>query len=91
MKNLLAVFICLAALKGYSQTSEAFVQEKSSAWIRVTENPVPASKPETIKKQTTAAKKSTTTNKPAKPKQNTQQEFEKTNSEVNRFKKQKNG
>jgi hypothetical protein len=91
MKNLLAVFICLAALKGYSQTSEAFVQEKSSAWIRVTENPVSIAKPEPIKKQTAVAKKSTTTNKPAKPKQNTQQEFEKTNSEVNRFKKQKNG
>jgi len=90
MKNLLAVFICLAALKGYSQTSEAFVQEKSSAWIRVTESPVSVAKPETIKK-TTVAKKSTTTNKPAKPKQNTQKEFEKTNSEVNRFKKQKNG
>jgi hypothetical protein len=90
MKNLLALFICLIALKGYSQTSEAFVQEKSSAWIRVTENPVPVSKPETIKKQTTIAKKSTT-KKPAKPKPNTQQDFEKTNSEVNRFKKPKNG
>jgi hypothetical protein len=90
MKNLLALFICLIALKGYSQTSEAFVQEKSSAWIRVTENPVPVSRPETIKKQTTVAKKSTT-KKPAKPKPNTQQDFEKTNSEVNRFKKPKNG
>jgi hypothetical protein len=91
MKNLLAVVICLAALKGYSQTSEAFVQEKSSAWIRVTESPVPTAKPQTIKKQTTVTKKSATTNKPAKPKPNTQQEFEKTNSEVNRFKKPKNG
>lgn len=91
MKNLLALLICLAALKGYGQTSEAFIQEKSSAWIRVTENPVPAAKPETVKKQTTVTKKSTTTNKPSKPKQNTQQEFEKTNSEVNRFKKPKNG
>jgi len=89
MKLFLTVLICLAVFKGYSQTNEAFTQEKSSAWIRVNENPVPVAKPQTVKKQSTSAKKSTNTNKPATPKQNTQQEFEKTNSQVNRFKKQK--
>jgi len=91
MKNLLAVLVCLTALNGYSQTNEAFTQEKSSAWIRVTENPVAVTTPVTIKKQPTTVKKSTNTNKPAAPKQNSQQEFEKTNNQVNRFKKQKNG
>ena len=91
MKLFLTVFICLAVFKGYGQANEAFSQEKSSAWIRVTENPVPVAKPQTVKKQSTSAKKSTNSNKPAAPKQNTQQEFEKTNSQVNRFKKQKSG
>jgi|GEM_PF-2943104 len=91
MKNLLAVVVCLTALTGYSQTNEAFTQEKSSAWIRVTEDPVAVTKPVTIKKQPAATKKTTNTNKPATPKQNTQQEFEKTNNQVNRFKKPKNG
>jgi hypothetical protein len=91
MKSLLTVLICFAGISGYSQTAEAFTQEKSSAWIRVAENPVAVNKPEPVKKQSTTAKKSTTTKKSNKPKQDTQQEFEKTNNQVNRFKKPKNG
>jgi len=52
---------------------------------------VVVTKPEPVKKQSTTTKKSTTTNKSNKPKQDTQQEFEKTNNQVNRFKKPKNG
>jgi hypothetical protein len=86
MKKLLVLIFCFIALKAFSQTSDAIVEEKSSDWIKVTFTP-PTPKP----KQTTTVRKRTNTNKPSTPKQNSQDEFEKTNSQVNRFKKVKKG
>jgi hypothetical protein len=86
MKNLLLVILCFVAFKSFSQTNEILVEEKASEWIKIT---VPEST--TRPKTTTTVKKKTTTNKPETPKQNTQEEFEKTNQQVNRFKKQKKG
>jgi hypothetical protein len=86
MKTLLLIIFYFAAFNAFAQTSEAVTEEKSSAWLKVVEDPVPVSKPATPKKkQSTVRKKTTST--PAPQKQETQDEFEKTNSQVNRFKK----
>jgi hypothetical protein len=86
MKSLFVVIFCLVASKSFSQTNDVMVEEKSSAWIKITAPQTAASKPKT----TTIVKKKTT-NKPVATKQEAQQEFEKTNSQVNRFKKSKKG
>jgi len=85
MKTLFIIILCLVATKGFSQTADVMVEEKSSEWIKVT-SPVVVSRP-----KTTTARKTTTTNKPVTPRNDAQEEFEKTNQEVNRFKKQKKG
>lgn len=70
--------------KAFSQTNDQIIQEKSSEWIKVT-SPVSVSKP----KSTTTVKRKTSSKRSATPKQDTQEEFDKTNSQVNRFKKVK--
>lgn len=90
MKTLFIIICCLAAFNAFAQTSEVVTEEKSSQWIKVVEDPVPVSKPATVKKQTSNVKKKPAS-KPTPQKQNAQDEFEKTNSQVNRFKKQQKG
>jgi hypothetical protein len=82
MKTILVILICLSALKGYAQTSQLKTEEKSSGWIKITESRV--AKPKTV-----TAKKKADATKPSVPKQNTQEDFNKTNNEVNRFRKGK--
>ena len=82
MKSLLTLMLFFAAFKGFAQ-SDVIVEEKASDWIKITAT-TDTPKPKT----TTTVKKKNTTNKPTTPKQDAQQEFEKTNSQVNRFKKQ---
>jgi hypothetical protein len=84
MKTLFIILLCFVATKVFSQSSEGMVEEKSSDWIRVTSTAT-VSKPKNV----TTVKKKKISHKPVTPKQNTQQEFEKTNSQVNRFKKGK--
>ena len=81
MKNLIILVICFFAAKAYSQTNEVVFQEKSSDWIKVTLSPQP--------KSPTVVKRKTSSKKPPVPKQDAQQEFDMTNSHVNRFKKAK--
>jgi len=88
MKTFLLLVTCFISLNAFAQTSESITQERASAWVRVTENPITPAKPATVTNQAPAVKK-TTTKKTTTPKPNAQQEFEKTNSEVNRFKKKK--
>ena len=80
MKTLLIAIACLIASKGFSQTSELKTEEKSSDWIKITA-PVTVAKP-----KTTTTKKKTHSNK-SQPQKKEEQEFEKTNNQVNRFKK----
>jgi hypothetical protein len=82
MKSLFVIVFCLFGSKAFSQTTDVMVEEKSSEWIKVTAAVV--SKP-----RTTTVKRNTTTTKPATRKQGSQEEFEKTNQQVNRFKKGK--
>jgi hypothetical protein len=89
MKRLFPIILCFFAVNGFAQTVEAITEEKSSAWIKVLEDPVLVSKPPVEKKQTSTVKKKTATPKPAKPKQDTKEGFEQTNRQVNRFKKRK--
>lgn len=91
MKFVLPIIISLFALNSFAQTSEAITKEKSSAWVKVIEDPVVVSKPASSKKQTTTVKKRSSKTKPATSKQDAQEEFEKTNQKVNRFRKQKKG
>lgn len=84
MKSFFTIALCFILLKGFSQTNELVMEERSSDWIKVTANVRSVTKPKT----TTVKKK--TNPKKTMPKQNAQQEFEKTNNEVNRFKKSKN-
>lgn len=89
MKLLLLIILCVFSTKAFSQTTEAITEEKSSAWVKVIEDPIVISKPALVKKQTTIRKKRTAKTEPARPKENPQEEFEKTNQQINRFKKQK--
>ena len=81
MKNILLIFFCLIALNGFSQKEEAFVEEISSDWIKVVVNNIP------VKPKTTTLKKKAKPNPSRKG--NSQTEFDKTNSEISRFKKSK--
>ena len=83
MKTLFIILYCLVASKGFSQSSDVMVEEKSSEWIKVT-SPVAVSKPKAV-----TIKKTSSTTRPATPKKDAQEEFEKTNQQVNRFKKGK--
>jgi len=85
MKNLFIIILCLAGSKVFSQTNELMVEEKSSEWIKITAPPT-VTKPRT----STTIKKNTNANKPVTPKPDAE-EFEKTNKQVNRFKKTKKG
>ena len=72
MKFVIPFIICLFALNSYAQTSEAITEEKSSAWVKVIEDPVAVSKPASSKKQTTTVKKKSSKTKPATPKPDVQ-------------------
>lgn len=89
MKLLFPIILCFFALVSSAQTGEAITEEKSSAWIKIVEDPVVISKPPVAKKPTTTTKKKSATRKPAAPKQEAPGRFEKTNQQVNRFKKGK--
>jgi hypothetical protein len=84
MKNLFIIISCFIASATFAQSSEVIIEEKSSDWIKVVAS-VPVSKQRT----TTTVKRKTTSKKPAIPKKDAQEEFEKTNNQVNRFKKGK--
>jgi hypothetical protein len=84
MKSLFIIIVCLIGLKGFSQTSDLIVQEKSSDWVTVTST-TPVSKPT----RPTAIKRKTSPKRTTAPKRDAQEEFDKTNSQVNRFKKGK--
>ena len=60
MKIFLSVLVCFVSLNVLAQTSESITQEKASAWVRVTENPVTPVKQETVTKPAPAVKKTTT-------------------------------
>jgi len=81
MKSLLTAIFFLIAFTGFSQTSELKVEEKSSDWIKI------AATTSVVKPKTVARAKKKTSSKPQPPKEDVQDEFEKTNSKVNRFKK----
>jgi hypothetical protein len=91
MKTVLLIITCLLCLNSFCQTTEPVIEEKASSWIMVTADPVAVSKPATVKKRTTVVKAKSSKPKSATPKQEATDEFEKTNSQVNRFKKQQKG
>lgn len=84
MKKLLVFICCLGALECFSQTSEVLVEEKSSGWIKVA-----AAAPTVRPKAATITKKKPASSKPVAPRQDAGQEFDKTNQQVNRFRKVK--
>lgn len=71
--------------KAFTQTNDVIIQEKSSDWLKVTST-IPVSKP-----RSTTVKRKTTHKRTSVPKKDTKEEFDKTNSQVNRFKKAKKG
>jgi hypothetical protein len=83
MKNLVFILLCMISVKGFSQTDEPVVEEKSSAWIKI------AATNTVVKPKTTVVQKKKNSTKPAVPKQDSNEDFNKTNQQVNRFKKQK--
>jgi hypothetical protein len=89
MKSLLITILCFTAFNALAQTSESITEEKVSAWIKVVQDPVPQAKSATAKKQTNTSTKKSSAAKPEPAKKDTQEEFEKTNQQVNRFKKAK--
>lgn len=91
MKNLMLLVLCFVAFRAFSQTNELVIQEKSSDWIKVLSMPTATKSNTTKPKTTTTVKRKTRARKPSVPKQDAQEEFEKTNSKVNRFKKVKKG
>lgn len=86
MKSLFIIILCLVGSKGFGQSNDVVVQEKSSEWIKVT-SVISEPKP----KSTRIVKRKTSSKKPLTNKKNTQEEFDKTNNQVNRFKKAKKG
>jgi hypothetical protein len=84
MKPLFIIILLLLASTAFSQTNDAIIEEKSSDWIKVVATvPVPKQKTTPTVKSKISSRKHTV------PKQDTQEEFEKTNNQVNRFKKGK--
>ena len=82
MKSILLTFCCLIALKGFSQKQEAFVEQKSSDWVKVIFTSASA------KPKATTTKRNIRSKTPSR-KESSQKEFDKTNNEVNRFRKSK--
>jgi len=85
-----AILICLLSFigsKAFSQTDETFTEEKSSDWIKISVplTPVPHSSSRT-NRTTTAPQKREPVSQPA-PQPKSSDVFNKTNSEVKRFKK----
>jgi hypothetical protein len=73
------------AVKAFSQTTDGLVvEEKSSDWIKITSTVVTPKK-----RQSNTVKKRTPSKAPSIRKENSNREFEKTNQQVNRFKKKK--
>lgn len=91
MKSIIIIILCFVGLKAFCQTSELVVQEKASDWIKVTSTPGVTNTTSTRQRTSTKMKRKVTSKKPSVPKQDTQDEFEKTNNQVNRFKKSKKG
>jgi hypothetical protein len=91
MKTALLVITCVVCLNSFGQTTEPVTEEKSSAWITVVADPEAVSRTAPAKKPPTVAKRKTSSNTTTKPKQDGSEEFEKTNNQVNRFKKQQKG
>ena len=86
MKSLFIIILCLVGSKVFAQTNDVVIQEKSSEWIKVT-SVISEPKP----KSTRIVKRKTSSKKPLTNKKNTQEEFDKTNNQVNRFKKATKG
>lgn len=78
MKNLFVVILILMASKAFSQTNNILSEEKSSDWIKIN---LTVANPKAI------VKKKMNPEKHSAPKQDVKREFEKTNQEVNRFRK----
>ncbi len=85
MKTVLMILLCFFAFKSFSQSNDVVIEERSSDWIKIT------AATRTTKSKTTTVRKKTSSKKPSAPKQDAQQEFEKTNNAINRFKKSKKG
>jgi len=84
MKTYLFIILCFWGLKSFSQTTDMVMEEKSSGWIKIPPVTVQSKPAATVKKKSNTAR-------PPSPKKDTPGEFEKTNSEVNRFKKPQKG
>ena len=82
MKNTFFALLLLCALNGFSQTSEVIVEEKSSAWVKVTGNTTASAT-----RSAPVSQKRVSPKKPSAPKPKSNEEFNKTNQQVNRFKK----
>ncbi|MGZ3937509.1 MAG: hypothetical protein ACXVLT_02275 [Flavisolibacter sp.] len=91
MKTTFLIIFSLLCLTAFSQTSQPVVEEKSSAWIKVVDDPVPLTRTAPARKKTATLKRKTTLKKTSVPKPDAGEEFEKTNSQVNRFKKPQKG
>ncbi len=89
---ILMAAICLVCSKVFSQTEEAFVEEKSSGWITISSPEPPPVVRTPVRRNRPAARPANTTpaSQPlAEPKK--MDAFEKTNNQVKRFKKGKSG
>lgn len=86
-----AVFIGLVLFissKGFSQANETFIEEKSSAWIKISVAEPPVVRRSTRQNRTTATqKRETPVQQPASEKKSSDA-FDKTNRQVKRFKKE---
>ena len=87
------IAICLMGSKVFSQTEEAFVEEKSSGWITISSpEPPPPVVHTPARRSRPAARPATTTPAPQPPAEPKKIDaFEKTNNQVKRFKKGKSG
>jgi len=91
MKTTLVLIFSLLCFTGFSQTTQSVTQETASAWIKVVDDPAPAVRTTPVRKKTHTVKRKVTKSKTTVPKEDEGEEFEKTNSQVNRFKKQQKG
>ena len=91
MKATFLIIFSLLCLTSFSQTTQAVTEEKASAWIKVLNDPAPLVRTAPARKKTTAVKRKVTKSKTTVPKGDVGEEFEKTNNQVNRFKKQQKG
>jgi hypothetical protein len=88
-KAFLICFISFIGAKAFCQTDETFTEERASDWIKISAPPTPATNTRSYtrtSRTTTAPEKKEPASKPAsQPKSS--DVFNKTNSEVKRFKK----